>query len=189
MKEPWIGVKYGVLLGILFCCLVGMLTFAGCTEAGEAACEMMEGRDRDHCLQQVAATTGDLSICQNITAAGPKSKCYIFVAEKEKSALVCSAMEKTDWYRDIEAYDKYDCFMYLARQLKDPGLCSDIPEQYYGYPTDVNPGIPITQSNCYNSIPCGTSGLPACYSSLDHHYSCTGADGQKVIYDQPATCA
>ena len=155
-----------VITGLAFLVFFVLLILtAGCSETGEMACDALEGRDRDHCLQALAKTTGDLSLCNKIENAGPASKCYVYVAEQNGNANRCILMLDQPWYHDSEAYSAWDCVMYVARNTNSPGVCDSIPADVQGDATDLNPYMVVSAKRCREIIQCGSSGLPACRAS------------------------
>lgn len=180
-----------VIAGLLFVCLTGMLCAAGCQDAAEVgaiACEGLEGKDRDHCIQQLAVTSGNLKLCDDIESAGPKSKCWLYIAKNTKTAGLCLAMKKTDWYGEQGAYDAEECLQYVARETNDGDVCQLLEEYKDSSGSDLNPDG-VSREICISSIICGKSGQEPCYSSSKGKdgspYWCMSDDGMKTYHQTP----
>ena len=146
--------------GFIFLMVIG----SGCTliiDAAETACGALSGDDRDHCLQKLAVTSGNLKLCEKIEGAGPATKCLALVAKDTGVLVGCEKMEDEKWYRDPEAYHRQDCVMLVAINGKSPDLCRSLGD-FHGQATDLNPHIDVTRENCLKNIQCGGSGQPAC---------------------------
>jgi hypothetical protein len=158
----------GIGLSVL---LVALVFAAGCEDLGETACDAMSDKDRDHCIQKLAATSGNATRCDDIKGAGPASKCYALVAQSSDSLAACEVMTEKSWYNHRDAYHREDCLMYLARNTNSPNICDMIGSTYTGQATDLNPYRDVTQENCKMAIQCGQSGQPACRR---YHEASTG---------------
>jgi hypothetical protein len=182
--------KYSVILTILACCLLALTLSAGCQDAAELvaiACEELEGKDRDHCIQQLAVGSGNLDLCEDIESAGPKSKCWAYIAAEKKDPWICANMENEDWYGKQGAYDQFKCFQYLAKETGDPDICNSIDKGYSDqFGSDLNPDG-VSQEICYSAVQCGNPGQKACYSIHKKQYWCFGAE--EITYSNSAsTC-
>jgi hypothetical protein len=190
--------KNAVIAGLVLVGFVVLLIFSsGCSDTGRMACDAMQGRDRDHCLQGIAKTNGDISLCNDIENAGPASKCYVYVAEQQGDAKYCLIMKDQSWYGNNEAYSKADCLMYLARTTNSYGLCYHITEEDQGDATDLNPYMTVSEKSCYENVKCGREFQPAC-RSVDKEMSlvktgqpdafyCT-VDGLTTYYPTDRSC-
>lgn len=175
----------GIGLSVL---LVALVFAAGCEDLGETACDAMPDNERDHCVQNLAATSGNLTRCEDIKGAGPASKCYALVAQANDNEELCYYMKNKPWMNDRDAYHVEDCLLYVARNSDNLDACIRINNDFHGQATDLNPYMDVTQKNCLKSLKCGKSGQPACYSNwvLDSrgmYYVC-GEDR----YLGPITC-
>lgn len=141
--------------------LVALVFSAGCEELGETACDKMSDKDRDHCIQKLAVTSRNASLCEKIDGAGPATKCLALIAKDTGILVGCEKMEDEKWYRDPQAYHYEDCMMLVAISAKSPDVCKGLGN-YYGQATDLNPGLYVTRENCLKNIQCGESGQSAC---------------------------
>jgi len=184
----------GIGLSVL---LVALVFAAGCEDLGETACDAMPDNERDHCVQKLAATSGNITRCEDIKGAGPATKCYALVAQASNDELLCFKIDDNPlkWKRD--AYHVEDCLLYVARNSDNMGACYRIDYDFHSQATDLNPYMDVTQKNCLKSLQCGKSGQPACYDSAnawvfingtaeitDLKYVCG-----EVRYPRPVTCA
>ena len=144
--------------GFIFLMVIG----SGCIETAETACGALPGDDRDHCLQKLAVTSGNLKLCEKIEGAGPATKCLALVAKDTGVLVGCEKMEEDKWSGNREAYHSEDCVMLVAIDAKCPKLCQILEEDFHGQATDLNPHIDVTRENCLKNIQCGASGQPAC---------------------------
>jgi hypothetical protein len=178
----------GIGLSVL---LIALVFAAGCEDLGETACDAMPDNERDHCIQKLAATSGNITRCDDIKGAGPASKCYVLVAQSSNSVYACNMMNENSWYNHRDAYHREDCLLYIARNSHNFDACMQIEYQFYGQATDLNPYMDVTQENCLKSLQCGKPGQPACYTEQiyrgsqgeDMHYICGD-----VMYPKPVTC-
>jgi hypothetical protein len=185
-------IKYLLLICLLAASLGTMLFAAGCQDAAELgaiACEELDGKDRDHCIQQLAVSSGNQAMCNDIESAGPKSKCWIYIASNEKMWKTCFGMKDEAWYGEQGAYDVQECLQYVAKTTMDPYLCLQIEEDYIDqFGSDLNPGG-VSRDICESSIQCGKKGQKACYSYADTNYYCISAANNEIWFtNSPITC-
>ena len=180
--------KNSILLGIALAGLIVILVYsAGCSEAGEKACEALSGSDKDHCYQNLARASGDDSLCDKIAGAGPASKCFAYIASDQENLIICETIEEMPWHHDREAYRYQDCILYVARNNNCPECCSAISQDYYGSATDLNPYMEVTRAKCISNIPCGKSGQPACRSASGGGVNSRGTPGAYYCYSDNQT--
>lgn len=185
----------GIGLSVL---LVALVFAAGCEDLGETACDAMPDNERDHCILKLAATSGNITRCEDIKGVGPMGKCYTLVAQASNNATLCYMIEEKPWLYNRDAYRAEDCMLYVARNSNNIGACMQIRNDYHGQATDLNPKMDVTRTNCLKSLQCGKSGQPACYYSIEDrargkspweypdeemNYVCG-----EVSYPQPVTC-
>ena len=182
----------GIGLAVL---LVALVFTAGCEDLGETACDAMPNNERDHCIQKMAATSGNITRCEDIRGAGPASKCYALVAQASNNGALCYKMKDKPWMYDRDAYHVEDCLLYVARNSNNMDACMQIDEDFDGQATDLNPYMGVTQKNCLKSLQCGKSGQPACYNAFDDQFMKRYPKGEEmnyvcgeVRYPQPVTC-
>ena len=174
----------GATFFLIIAVVLAMLA-AGCAEtAGDAVCANMPAGDaRDHCYQQVAVQSGDVGFCNLIEEAGPASKCYIYLAEKDSN--YCSMMEKMPWYGRQGAYDVATCYYHVAQITKFGDYCvkeSLINDQGWG--NDLAPGG-ASADRCLASLGCGLQGTSPCRTSIGD-YVCARFGDQTLITIYPA---
>jgi hypothetical protein len=163
---------------LLFASLGTMLCVAGCQDAAEVgaiACEGLEGKDRDHCIQQLAVASGNTGMCEDIASVGPKSKCWLYIAAQLKQSRICGVLSDKDWYGKQGAYDEDECLQYVAKETGDPTLCNEIMAGSTQSGSDLNPDG-ISRDICINSIQCGKTGEKACYNWRTEKYSCSNGN-------------
>lgn len=166
-----------------------MLFTAGCQDAAEmgaVACEGLDGKDRDHCIQQLAVASMNIHMCNDIESVGPKSKCWLYIAASSKQLSVCGSMSDQDWYGKQGSYDKYQCVQYFARELNAPDVCLELESYRDSDGSDLNPDG-ISKDICFNSIQCGKTGQASCYDTKEQQYYCTAGDETQWT-NAPMTC-
>jgi hypothetical protein len=120
---------------------------------------MPEGETRDHCYQKLAVESDNIDYCNQIEQAGPASKCYIFLAEK--NSYYCGVMEHMPWYGKQGAYDSATCYQNIAQKTKFGDYCIEIPGGYSSSGNDLAPGG-VSAYRCFSNLGCGLPGnLPA----------------------------
>ena len=184
----------GIGLSVL---LVALVFAAGCEDLGETACDAMPDNERDHCVQKLATTSGNITRCEDIKGAGPATKCYALVAQAGNDPILCYKLGSNPLIHQRDAYHIEDCMLYVARNSKNMDACMQIDDDFHGQATDLNPYLDVTRRNCMMSLECGERGQPACYNSavnpvtslpVDHDMNYVCWEGGEVRYPQPVTC-
>lgn len=141
--------------------VVIMTMAAGClSSAGESVCgNMGPGETRDHCYQNVARQTGDVSLCNEIEGAGPASKCYLYLAPNDPG--LCKEMTRQPFYGKSGAYREEQCWQYVAVQTRLGDYCSRIPAGYDSGASDMTPGG-VSTARCFRNLGCGLAGQSPC---------------------------
>jgi len=97
----------------------------------EKACDAMDpstvdkSLSRDHCYQGAALKQSKPSLCAKIKSPGPKTKCYMLLAEKLSQLNLCNQLEMyPEAYSG--AYSRIECWYKVAIKTKNPSTCNQI---------------------------------------------------------------
>ncbi|MBN1194589.1 MAG: hypothetical protein JXA08_04495 [Methanomicrobiaceae archaeon] len=131
-------------------------------------CANLPAGDRDHCYQKLAVESNNIKYCDEIEQAGPASKCYIFLAEK--NSYYCGVMEQMPWYGKPGAYDSATCYQNIAQKTKFSDYCIKIPDGYSSSGNDLAPGG-VSVYRCFSNLGCGLPGESPCRTSYGE-YNC-----------------
>jgi hypothetical protein len=81
------------------------------------------GLDQDHCYQQLAVNTNQLSLCSKIVRGAPMTKCYMLIAAKENEMSICRDIPATS---DTQAYLPLDCLYEVATVNRNREACEEM---------------------------------------------------------------
>jgi len=128
--------RYVILLFAFISVLI-----SGCIGTIANGCDILSGKESDHCYQFLATQFNDEKICEKIKGEDfkkygsnpPKDKCYLIIANKTNNVNLCEKIEE-----GFFSYSKSECITNVARNTGNPKLCEKISAYEIGQYSKTN---------------------------------------------------